>query len=160
MKYFNRFLLAVFTALVFASAQAKDLSTQDIVEITQLYAKYNHAIDGGNAEAWADTFTEDGVFNTRFKGREQLMGFIKTWKDGGGASRRHWNSNLMLTGTSEGADGAVYLTLWNIGTKPQTIMTTGMYEDKLVKTKSGWRFKSRLVKADTPAPTAPAAEAK
>jgi hypothetical protein len=33
-----------------------------------------------------------------------------------------------------------------------------MYEDKLVKTKAGWRFKSRVVKGDTPPAATPAAQ--
>ena len=139
-------------ALVAFTAQAANLTTQDIVEIQQLYAKYNHAIDSLNGEAWADTFTPDGVFNVSFVGREALIGFVnKTWAGMGGAHRRHWNSNMTVTGTAEGADGSVYLMLWDVGVKPQTIFTTGMYEDKLVKTKDGWRFKSRVVKADAPA---------
>ena len=158
MNFFKLMAVAALAIFAFASAQAKDLSTQDMIEIQQLYAKYNHAIDSGNAEAWANTFTEDGVFNTRFAGREQLMGFIKMWHERmGGATRRHWNSNLVVTGTTDGADGSVYLMLWDIGAKPQTIVSTGMYEDKLVKTKNGWRFKSRVVKGDTP-PAAPAAK--
>jgi hypothetical protein len=141
---------------VFASiAHAANLTAQDIAEIEQLYAKYNHAIDTINGDAWADTFTPDGVFNTRFSGREALVGFVNnTWKGMGGANRRHWNSNLKLTGTAEGADGSVYLILWDVGVKPQTIFSTGIYEDKLVKTKDGWRFKTRVVKNDAPAAAA------
>jgi len=30
------------------------------------------------------------------------------------------------------------------------IATTGMYADTLVKTKMGWRFKTRVVKGDAP----------
>ncbi len=145
--------LSVLAAPVFA---AEKLSTQDFLEIEQLYAKYNHAIDGGDGEAWADTFTPDGVFNTRFTGREALIGFIKTWKERGGATRRHWNSNLHIVGTAEGAKGAVYLMLWDVGVRPAAIVSTGMYDDVLVKTANGWRFKSRVVKGDTPAPTAAA----
>jgi hypothetical protein len=151
MRHLNYFVTGILALLAWSGVQAANLTTQDLVEIQQLYAKYNHAIDSGNAEVWADTFTDDGVFNTRFKGRDQLMGFIKTWRERmNGANRRHWNSNLLLAGTNEGADGSVYLMLWDIGAKPQAVVSTGMYEDKLVKTKSGWRFKSRVVKGDAP----------
>jgi len=149
--------VALFAAPLFA---AEKLTTQDFVEIEQLYAKYNHAIDSGDAEGWADTFTPDGVFNARFTGREALMGFIKTWKEGGGLSRRHWNSNLHVVGTAEGAKGAVYLMLWDVSAQPQKIFTTGIYEDVLVKNTGGWRFKSRVVKADRPAAPPAAAPAK
>lgn len=40
------------------------LDAADTLEILQLAARYNHAIDYGDPEAWAGTFTEDGTFNT------------------------------------------------------------------------------------------------
>ena len=147
--------LSLSAAPVFA---ADKLTMQDYVEIQQLYAKYNLAIDSGEAEVWADTFTADGVFNKRFTGREALIGFIKLWRERmNGANRRHWNSNLQITGTPEGATGSVYLILWDVGVKPATPASTGMYADVLVKTKDGWRFKSRVVNGDVPAPATPPA---
>ena len=38
------------------------LSIEDQLDIMELMARYNHAIDGSQPEAWADTFTDDGVF--------------------------------------------------------------------------------------------------
>ena len=57
----------------------------------------------------------------------------------------------MIEPTAEGADGSCYLSLYNTGTRPQTLMVTGIYRDKLVKTSDGWRFKSRAVEVDRPA---------
>ena len=86
--------LSVTAVVAFAAAgsaaHAADLTTQDYIEIEQLYATYNHAIDSGDAEAWAATFTPDGSFNTRFTGKEGLVGFIKMWREKmDGANRRH-----------------------------------------------------------------------
>lgn len=146
--------LALFAAPIMA---AEKLTADDYIEITQLYAKYNHAIDSGDADAWAATFTPDGVFNKNFAGTEKLKGFIKMWRERmDGANRRHWNSNLKLDATAEGVSGAVYLILYNVGVKPVAIVSTGMYADTLVKTKAGWLFKTRVVNADAP-PAAPAA---
>src|SRR5215471_4649641 len=152
-------LMAIAAAALFAfSAQAANLTPADMSEIQTLYAKYNQVLDAGKAEAWADTFTPDGVFNKTNIGRDALITFAKNFYQQGGGKRRHWNTNLVLTGTAEGADGSVYLMLWDVGGRPATILVTGIYEDKLVKTKDGWRFKSRVVNADTPRPAAPAAE--
>jgi ketosteroid isomerase-like protein len=132
-----------------ASAQAAELTTQDYVEIQQLYARYNHAIDSGDAEGWADTFTPDGVFNQRYKGRDGLLDFMKQWTTKmNGANRRHWNSNLLITPSAEGASGKVMLMLLEVGTKSPSILMTGQYSDVLVKTANGWRFKTRNVKND------------
>jgi SnoaL-like domain len=152
---------AVFIALgLFAAASwaAAPMSAQDNFEIQQLYARYNNAIDSGDAEGWAATFTPDGVFNT-FIGHDALVGFVKMWREKlGGATRKHWNTNLEISGDSKEATASVYLMLVDFGTKPPSILTTGMYSDNLIKTKDGWRFTKRITKGDV-APAAPAAAA-
>jgi hypothetical protein len=153
-SYFTAFIAAV--AFAGASwAATPPLSAQDNFEIQQLYARYNNAIDSGDAEAWAATFTPDGVFNT-FAGHDALVGFIKMWREKlGGATRKHWNTNLQINGDSKEASASVYLMLVDFGTKPPSILMTGMYSDSLIKTKDGWRFTKRLTKSDV-APAAPA----
>jgi hypothetical protein len=42
----------------------------------------------------------------------------------------------------------------------KSIVATGMYNDTLVKTANGWRFKSRATKMDAAAPPAPASAPK
>jgi len=130
------------------------LSTQDYIDIQQLYARYNHAIDSGDAETWAGTFTADGVFNNN-SGREALLNFARNYAKTG-TTRRHWNTNLLITPTPEGASGTVYLFLLDIAAKPPTVATAAKYEDLLVKTAQGWRFKKRATRADAaPAPATP-----
>jgi hypothetical protein len=147
-------------ALGSTSVLAAELTPKDYMEIEQLYAAYNHAIDSGDAETWANTFTPDGSFN-RFAGHDALVGFIGTWREKmNGANRRHWNTNLRILATPEGASGSVYLMLVDVSTKPPSIIGTAMYADVLVKTKDGWRFKQRTTKPDAPpaTPAAPAVE--
>src|SRR4029453_6114428 len=139
-------------AVVNAQQSAAKLTTQDYNDIQQLYARYNLAIDTGNGEGRAATFTPDGVFNNTNKGHDALVQFIKDWREKrDGANRRHLNSNMVLTPTADGANGSIYLLLLNVGVRPATIATTGIYEDVLVRTPQGWRFKIRIVHAD-PAP--------
>ncbi|HKR37985.1 MAG TPA: nuclear transport factor 2 family protein [Steroidobacteraceae bacterium] len=149
------FVAAAVTILGFTSiAWADGLTTQDYVDIEQLYATYNHAIDSGDGEAWAATFTPDGTFN-KFSGHDQLVGFIQQWKEKmNGGNRRHWNTNLRIEPSKDGASASVFLMLVDVSTKG--IVATGMYNDTLVKTASGWRFKTRQTKMDAP-PAAPAA---
>lgn len=160
MSTIARFLanvaVIVVVACAAASAQAADLATQDYIDIEQLYATYNHAIDAGDGEGWAATFTPDGTFN-RLEGKDALVGFIKNWREHrNGANRRHWNSNLRITASAEGANATVMLMLLDVGAQPPSIAMTGLYTDVLVKTQQGWRFKSRQVKGDAPpAPATP-----
>jgi hypothetical protein len=131
---------------------AGSLTAADYAEIEQLYARYNTAIDAGDEETWASTFTPDGVFNNNVTGRDALVKFVRDWRERGNPTHlRHWNTNLLIQRTAEGAKGSVYLSLLDIGVKPPAITTTGMYEDLLVKTPQGWRFKRRAVHPDRPA---------
>ena len=135
-----------------AQQNPASLSTQDYIDIQQLYARYNEAIDSGNAEAYADTFTPDGTFNT-YKGRQGLLEFMGQWNGRmNGGNRRHWNTNLVITPTPDGANGSVYLMLLDVSVRPPVIGSTAKYTDTLVKTPQGWRFKSRATRGDPPPP--------
>jgi hypothetical protein len=147
-------VLAAATAGVYAQkAAGAALTAQDFVEIQQLYAKYNWTLDAGDAEGYASTFTSDGAFNNNV-GHDAIVKFAETFHGGMGAHVRHWNTNLMIVPTPEGAHGQVYLVLVDFGAKPATIVTSASYSDDLVKTGQGWRFKKRATKGDV----APAAK--
>lgn len=142
-------VLVLVTALVWAPTVARaqgSLAADDLAEIHSLYAHYNLVLDAGDSEAWADTFTDDGRFGSS-EGRAALIEFA----DGFHArspNTRHWNTNIEITATAEGASGTCYLMLWDVGTSPPSVMLTGIYTDTLVRTSDGWRFKSRLVTQD------------
>jgi hypothetical protein len=50
--------------------------------------------------------------------------------------------------TSDGAKGSCYLLLFNARNIPATITETSIYDDTLVKTAQGWKFKKRIVWRD------------
>ncbi len=128
------------------------LSTEDHISIQQLYARYNHAIDSGKGDAWAATFTKDGVFSSAtgtFTGAEALAGFAN-----GFAQRlkaRHWTNNLIVEAAGNGATGSCYLILFRLtpGEQPPAgILATAIYNDELVKVGPDWRFAKRTVTTD------------
>jgi hypothetical protein len=133
-------------------AAGSTLTPQDYIEIQQLYAGYAHALDKG--EGFAATFVADGEFTggrpagqaaavrTPLKGTEGLT------KMGSGGGSRHFTANLVITPTPEGASGSCYLLLFNARNIPATITETAIYDDTLVKTPQGWRFKKRVVWRD------------
>jgi SnoaL-like domain len=140
------------TTLVYGQQAGATLTAEDLVDIQQLYARYNWTLDAGDAEGYASTFTPDGVFNNNV-GHDAIVKFADTFHAGMGAHVRHWNTNLMILPTPEGAHGQVYLVLVDFGNKPATIVTSASYSDDLVKTAQGWRFKKRATKGDVaPAP--------
>jgi hypothetical protein len=136
-----------------AGATAK-LTADDYVEIQQLYANYAHALDKGEGERFASTFVLDGEF-TGGRGpgrgsevRNPTKGEDALLKMGSRGGLRHFTANLVITPTSEGAKGSVYLLLFNARSMPATIVETAIYDDMLVKTPRGWRFKKRVVWRD------------
>ena len=131
-----------------ASAQGR-LSADDMAEIQNLYAQYNLMLDTGDAEGWAATFVENGRFGNS-EGRAALIEFAEGFHASNPQSR-HWNTNLHVTPTAEGAAGTTYLMLYNAGVRPPSVTASGIYQDVLVRTPQGWRFQSRQVQIDRPA---------
>ena len=130
------------------------LTAQDLVDIQQLYARYNWALDSGDSQAYAATFTPDGAFNNNV-GHDAIVKFADTFHAGLGAHVRHWNTNLLIQPAPGGAAGQVYLVLVDFGTKPASIVTSASYSDEIVKTAQGWRFKKRTTKGDVVAAPKP-----
>jgi DNA-binding GntR family transcriptional regulator len=128
---------------------ANKLAVEDQLAIQQLYARYNHAIDSGDATGWAACFTADGTFSSatgNFAGTQQLTEFAS-----GFASRlkaRHWTNNLVIDADGEGAKGTCYLMLLLLAEGKANILTTGIYTDQLVRDGGAWKFASRSVAGD------------
>jgi hypothetical protein len=147
---------------VSAAAATPALTALDYREINQLVNRYAYGIDtcANNGYDYADVFTPDGVFIDKnsdqgfaqggrvlAKGREALATLV------GGGSRgcktklvwtdwSHIMTNLVVTPSPDGAPGRIYR--MPLGMKgPGSIVRTGGYEDVYVKTKAGWRIKSR-----------------
>ncbi|MBM3779991.1 MAG: nuclear transport factor 2 family protein [Acidimicrobiia bacterium] len=140
-------------APVYAQEGAPALSPEDYMEIQQLYARYVRAADmggGGDGSAWAECFTPDGEFGNS-KGHEALKKIITNFHRNtlrrDGWSSRHTYSSLLVTPTGEGtAKGSVYALVFNVTARPPFVDHSGVYEDWLVKTPDGWRFKKRIFK--------------
>lgn len=128
------------------------LTTDDRLEIQQLYSKYNHAFDFGKGEAWAACFTPDGVFESQMSGK--VNGSAALTEFGTAFSQRlkarHWTNNLVVEPAEGGASGTCYLMLLRLAKddKPTSMAATAVYNDRLVKTGDGWRFASRSVTGD------------
>jgi len=148
--------------LAVVSAKEPALTALDYQAIIQLTNKYAYGIDtcSNNGYDYADVFTPDGIFIDKMtdegvkqggrvlaKGREALATLI-----GGGSKGcktkmvwtgwSHIMTNHVITPSSEGATGRIYLL--QMGIKgPGSIERHGGYEDVYVKTAIGWRIKLR-----------------
>ena len=131
------------------------LSPEDYLEIQQLYSYYARDVDSGTMRDASWMYTEDGVWDVegqRFAGTEALKKFYVSTPPGMTRNGvRHFSTNLVLVPTAEGARGSAYMMALERKSRetPVTITTWGKYEDRLVKTPRGWRFKERIYRADT-----------
>ena len=125
------------------------LTTEDRQEILELAARYNHAIDAGDAAAWAATFTTDGVFESAQatpQGTDALTEFAAGFGQAvpGG---RHWTNNHVVDGDGDSAIHTCYLNLMSVqdGVK---VLATGLYKDELTKLDGKWLYTKRAVTTD------------
>ena len=116
--------LAVSGLIAAQSAKTPKLTVDDYMEIQKLYADYSYALDQGEGERFAATFTEDGEFTGV---KPPLPKIRKPLADkealntlgSRGAGSRHFVSNLLNRGTPEGAKASVYFLQFNTKTTPE-----------------------------------------
>jgi hypothetical protein len=137
------------------------LSPQDVLDIQQLVSRYGYVLDSGaeGGKAYADLFTDDGVFaspQATVTGREALLKFASGHRPGQGpAYVRNFATNAKLEPTADGARGRVYAVVIAIGenNQPSSVFAGGHFEDTYAKTQAGWRFKRRQFVPNEGGPT-------
>ena len=127
------------------------LATADIVEILQLYSKYNTAIDTGDGEGFAGCFVPDGVFHSGgpagvIEGEAGIAEFARQ-THAALPGMRHNATNIVVEGEENVASGSAFLIGYLVdgGYKP---IVTGRYVDELTRTKAGWHFTKRVFTID------------
>ena len=133
---------------------AATLTAMDYIEIQQLVARYAYALDTAaeHGDAYAQLFTPDGAFVARtghpyeIKGRAQLAAYAAgDLTHRGPAYVRDYATNYIVHPSPEGATGRVYVVWVEVGENgnPGVVQSGGHYDDVYVKTRDGWRIKTR-----------------
>jgi len=121
------------------------LTEADRTEIQDLYGRYGLLIDAGDADGWADCFTEDGRMTVGdqfdFSGRDQLREFARSHSEGENSAMRHHITSTSVSATDGGASGRSYALVSLNG----QVVAAMSYEDKLVNDGGAWRFSKRTV---------------
>jgi uncharacterized protein (TIGR02246 family) len=139
--------------------EAAEQAVHDLIAVQALNTRYAHAFDFGErgGEAWAETFTADGVFVSRgneVKGHEALAAFQQNVEKSGRRTR-HVVSNIEVTRTGpDTATSSAYLSLYTPADEagPASV-STSRYADQLVLTDAGWKIARREVVPDTLPPS-------
>ena len=135
------------------------ISIVDRLAIEDLYSRYCWANDGGDADAWAATFLEDGVYEGldrtvegRAAIRELVASRIANRANQPIKNPQHWTGNLLLDGDGNSAQGRCYYVRF-VQSKESGVPkvdTTGWYIDELRKVGGKWGFKKRSAVRDMP----------
>lgn len=126
------------------------LGADDLFAIHHLYARYNHAIDFGSAEEWADCFSADARFDSGVsiaEGRDALLEFHAVTRQMV-PDIRHLTSNIVVDGDGDVATGAAYIRATSGAGADTATLMTGVYRDRIVRTADGWRFAARVTTHD------------
>jgi 3-phenylpropionate/cinnamic acid dioxygenase small subunit len=125
------------------------LDVEDRLDLQELSARYAHAFDQADADAFVALFAEGAVFTlpdgTRIEGADRLRTLV------GAASQRaprmrHLITNVVIDETPAGARGLAYFYCVRLGQDGTfRLLNVGRYEDEFTKTADGWRFASRRV---------------
>ncbi len=129
------------------------LTTEDVLAIQKLIADYNHIVDAGDGEAFAQLFVEGASLDTGFnvvKGTDELRDFagvVPTMAPGA----RHTVSNVSIDGDGDTATSRLYLQMHATagGAAETKLMISGIYEDTLRRDGSTWKFVTRKLIVDS-----------
>lgn len=131
------------------------LTLEDRAEIHDLYARYAHAFDGADAEAWAALFMPEGRFSPPgiepVIGTQALRGFVAD-RSSDLPGMRHVIANVLVRADGDVVTGAAYFVCFRLGGDGQfRIRNFGRYEDTFARHGDGWRIATRDVVSELPA---------
>lgn len=125
-------------------------SADDFVAILDTAYRYAQAADRRDWQGLANCYTEDAVVNfngTIVEGRDAIIARnrrqLTKWE-----GTQHFTGNPVIRVDGDRADTSFYTiaqhTVMRDGT-PVTCLAGGVYEDELVRTDDGWRFRRRKI---------------
>ncbi len=134
------------------------VTNDDRVEIRDLISRYNKAIDTGDADGYANTFTPDGQFIGivgTFNGRDELREFAAAYATeeqyAEFASAQHWVTNVVVDpveGDDERATVFSHIQMVKPLADGGRILLVGHYDDIVRRAGGGWLFEQRIVVSD------------
>ncbi|MEA5583132.1 nuclear transport factor 2 family protein [Nodularia harveyana UHCC-0300] len=125
------------------------LTALDRLDIIQLTATFDNAVDSENVEKYLSTFAEDGELQGFWgvtKGHSQLRAEFPGLLDSFARGRRHLLTNHEIEGEGDTARMYCYLTVFN--RESNSMAGSGVFHDTLVKIEGRWYFKTRRLEAD------------
>ena len=133
------------------------LGWDDRLAIRELVARYDRAIDDGDAVAWAACFTEDGVWDAgplKVEGRVALEAFARGLPDNPAFAAFRGSRHACANFEIEGAGDEVRLRCDNLMLRPVeggvTAFWAADYDDRVRRVGGQWLFASRRTRPVRP----------
>ncbi|WP_430905550.1 nuclear transport factor 2 family protein [Maribacter sp. 2-571] len=125
------------------------LTAEDKLDIIQLTATFDNAMDSENLEKYMTVWADDGELSGFWgstKGKEDLRKQFPGLLDSFARGRRHLLTNHEIEGDGKNATMYCYLTVFN--RDENTMAGTGTFNDVLIKEDGKWLFVKRELSAD------------
>lgn len=141
------------------------LTAEDRLAIMSLKAHYEQCLDGGDVDAYAASFTPDGIvefpggrIQGRDKIREWVAGLMKSGMIGATPAKvRHVINVPDISGGGGRASVRTYVTIYSLNSKGAVVVASvSSYDDTVVKMQGRWLFEKSVMKADLGAFAKPA----
>lgn len=127
------------------------LTAADRVDIQELCARYDQAVDTSDVDGWVALFTEDGSFESPMgtaTGNDELRSFLQGYLDSGAThAARHATGVHVIEGDGTTARHTGYLTVYQTHDDAR-VVATGVYTDELAKVDGQWKLTHRQLSVD------------
>ncbi len=128
------------------------ITIEDKINIQELIAKHNIALDNKNIDDWTNAWTDDGVWSTPFgeaKGKTELKNMINQVTSEFASGKRHLSTNIIIEDAPNNMASAKSYLIVTEAKKTPEVVASGTYIDSLKKdANSKWKFVQRRLEID------------
>lgn len=132
---------------------SKSTTQEEKDAIRELLARYCFLLDGYHLREFAALFTADGEWISRngtAKGPEAIERLLRDLvpEPAPGRGRKHLTTNIIIDLSGDGATVVSNFLVVRDSEAGPVISVAGTYDDVVVRTLEGWKFKSRRLSHD------------
>jgi SnoaL-like domain len=142
------------------AAELSPERTADRLLVLDVINRYGFSYDERDLVSLGRTFTDDAVFDGSvagsmevgpYRGREDIVAWLKGHMDGQEDQRRHAITNpTFVSQTSTAAVVNAYLVLTSVSAGQARLVTSGFYKFELEKLEGGWAISHIFAGFDSP----------
>lgn len=126
------------------------LSAEDKLELLDIDARLDWAVDAGDVDGWVALFTLDGALEASYgsaRGSDELKAMLQKLEGGFSKGKRHTTSNHRVEGDGDEARLSGYLVVFEREETPK-VVATATYTDTYVRIGGAWKVRHRKLDLD------------